>query len=1020
MTFTVLIVMNRRNVALEPAFFELSVRCAPECRAESSWYNRLMQSIGMVLRTLLGVPLFLYIPGYMLDRVWLGEHSAVHGVERHVTRIVVSVLLTGWLALLLAEIGIFNYWLLLGITLAIGGIGTALLQRQGRLPRLDQRSSSLGIVAGRSPAKVAGGLRSALAAVRFDYVLIGIALLFAMLVAPPFEVIRGGLDAGVYANTGVAIARTGSIVQYDPIVAEIGQRAAQGDEFARQIESNIFGVQSAKRNIATRLRAAGFFINSGELAQGRVVPQFFHLWPVWIAIFVSMLGPTLGLVATGAFGTLGVALLGLIGRRVGGALAGALAALFLALMTPQVWFSRMSTSEALAQALTLASLWAFSYFVDATTRRERIWWGAIAGGTAGSLALTRIDFFWVVGPLLVLLVYVGITRRWHVGYTALALTLGGLLIHTALHTVLISRAYFFDTGYARFQDFAITIYATLPFLTPDLQDRFMNRWGSKYQDPWRLWIELSAIGVGLGALLALWHWPRPLLLLEQVIRRRSRWLLIGGTLALGALAIYGYLIRPEILSANLLRQPFEAQNWLRLQGYVGAPIEPPIDKYCQPDQPCKETLYIGLANMVRLGWYLSPLGVVLGTIGCLLLWRRLDRRSWLFLLIATIYALFYIRSLYGTSDQTYIYILRRYVPLVYPAAALGIAYALVVFKGSRQSRFQLARLGLFGLLTAGLLLFFAVTGRTVYAHVEYAGVLSQIEALSSRIGEQDIVLVRGGGADEVAVRDTSELIAAPLTYVYGRNALPVKGRAPAKYPAAFTDQVTRWRNEGRNVYLLLAASGGDLLLPGYGLRSIDTWTLELLEFQQLENQKPKLSYTNQVPFQLYQIVPEAESLPQRSFSYDDTAAQVAGFYRSEQLKGETQRSDWTDGMAVLRLPSAAQGQMLALEVAAGKRPASIGLARLCLDIAAEPIPYPEGGVASSTTVPWRELNCSTLDESPQTLHVDLPDLATKSAVLLRLRSDSWIPSEAAPDPGTASSQDARRLGIRFTRATLTP
>jgi hypothetical protein len=981
-----------------------------------------MQNIGIVLRTLLGVPLFLYIPGYILQRLWLGDHGELRGIERHVARIVASVLLTGWLALLMAEFGIFNFWLLLGVTLTIGGGGAAILHRQGRLFHIDpeQPTAALGIVADRSAGGGLAGLRGTIAALRFDHALLGIVLLFGVLVARPFEVIRGGLDAGVYANTGVAIARTGSIVQYDPIVAEIGRRAAQGDELARQIESNVFGVQSAKRNIATRLRAAGFFINSGELAQGRVVPQFFHLWPVWIAIFVAMLGPTSGLVATGAFGTLGVVLLGLLGRRFGGALAGLLAALFLALMTPQVWFSRMSTSEALAQALTLAGLWAFTFFADAEERRVRIWWGAILGGALGALALTRIDCFWVVGPALALLLYAALTRRWHVGYTALALTLGGLLLHTALHTVLIARAYFFDTGYARFQDFALTIHLTLPFLTDELRDRFMNRWGSKYQDPWRLWIELSVIAAGLLALLALWRWPQPLLLLERTIRRRSRWLLTGTALALGTLAIYGYLIRPEILSAELLRDPFAPANWLRLQGYVGAPIEPPIDKYCQPEQPCKETLYIGLANMVRLGWYLSPLGVALGTIGWLLLWRRLDRRSWFFLLIATIYALFYIRSLYGTSEQTYIYILRRYVPLVYPAFALGIAYGLVALKGWRGGSFRRARAGMFGLLALGMLLFFVVTGRTVYAHVEYAGVLSQIEALSQRIGEHDIVLVRGGGADEVAVRDTSELIAAPLTYVYGRNALPVKGRAPAKYPAAFADQITRWRGEGRSVYLLLAASGGDLLIPGYSLRSIDTWTLTLREFQQLENQKPKLSYTNELPFHLYQVVPEAEAQPQQSFAYDDTAAQVAGFYRSEQLKGETQRSDWTDGMAVLRLPTQAQGQTLKLEVAGGKRPAALGAARLCLDIVAEPLPYPEGGVANAPSLPWQELSCATLAETTQTLLVALPELATSSAVLVRLRSDAWIPAEIAPGPGTAPSQDARRLGVRFTSATLTP
>jgi 4-amino-4-deoxy-L-arabinose transferase-like glycosyltransferase len=988
-----------------------------------------MQSIGIVLRTLLGVPFFLYIPGYILDRIWLDDESRVGGIERHVARVVVSVLLTGWLALLMAEIGFFSYGLLLGCLLALSGCGAFMLRRQGRWPRFERRPPALGIVAGQASTPTGAALR--LAGLRFDHALLGVALLFGLLVARPFEVIRGGLDAGVYANTGVAIARTGSIVQHDPIVAEIGQRAAQGDELAKQIESNIFGVQSAKRNIATRLRAAGFFINSGELAQGRVVPQFFHLWPVWIAIFVSMLGPTLGLVATGAFGTLGVVLLGLLGRRIGGPLTGILGALFLALMTPQVWFSRMSTSEALAQALTLAGLWAFTHFADAARRREQIWWGGVVGGTFGALALTRIDCFWVVGPALALLVYVALTRRWHAGYSALALTLGGLLIHTALHTVQIARAYFFDTGYARFQDYALTIHLSLPFLTPELQERFMLRWGSKYQDPWRLPIELGVLAAGGLMLLALWRWPRPLLLIERMIQRQRRWLIATSMVGLGALAIYGYLIRPEILTTEVLRDPLQPQHWLQLQGYIGAPIQPPTSKYCQPDQPCKETLYISLANMVRLGWYLSPLGVALGTIGWLLLWRRLDRRSWFFMLIATIYALFYIRSLYGTSDQTYIYILRRYVPLVYPAFALGIAYALAALKDWQPrmaigKRLQVAQTGVFVALAVGLLLFFVVTGRTVYAHVEYAGALAQIEALSAQIQDQDIVLVRGGGANDVAVRDTSELIVAPLTYVYGRNVLPVKGRAPAKYPAAFADQVTRWRNEGRRVYLLLAASGSDMLFPGYGLRSIDTWTLQLREFQQLENQKPKLSYTNEVPFHMYELVPTADAL--HTLSYDDTGAQVAGFYRSEQIEPEQQRAAWTDGMAVLRLPLAAQGQTLTVQVAGGKRPQALGKARLCLDVVAEPLPYPEGGVAqgaippdsSPTDVPWRELKCAELDETFQAVQADLPALAAHRPVLVRLRSTTWIPAEVTPEPGAAAAQDQRRLGIRFTSATLTP
>src|SRR3712207_8949491 len=47
----------------------------------------------------------------------------------------------------------------------------------------------------------------------------------------------------------------------------------------------------------------------------------------------------------------------------------------------------------------------------------------------------------------------------------------------------------------------------------------------------------------------------------------------------------------------------------------------------------------------------------------------------------------------------------------------------------------------------------------------------------SMIEPDDIVLVRGGGAD-VAVRDTSDVVAGPLTYIHGRNALTFKGSNP--------------------------------------------------------------------------------------------------------------------------------------------------------------------------------------------------------------------------------------------------
>lgn len=978
----------------------------------------------MLLRVVVGAPLLLYLPGYLIDRAWLDSSNRLAGIERRVSHVVASVLISGPLALLLAEFGIFSLWLLAGPLAILCAMAWLRARRRATYDdRPSREELPLWIIAGQGATTQGGWRRIALArllSLRFDHVLLLITIVFAALVARPFEVVRGGLDAGVYANTGIAIARTGSIVQHDPIVAEIGRRAAAGDVSARQFESNVLGTQNPVRFLATRLRAAGFFINAGELPVGRIVPQFFHLWPAWIAVFVAMLGPTAGLVATGAAGTLGVILLGLIGRRFGGWLVGLLAAAFLALMTPQVWFSRMSTSEALAQALILAGLWAYTHFADSRDRRARIWWGAIAGAAFGQLALTRIDFALAVAPVVGLLLYVAITRRWHSGYTALALALGGFLAHAALHALFISRAYLIDTALPTLQKYALTIYAAWPLLSPELQEYTRVRPGSHIGDWPRLALELGLVTLLLAAIVALGRWPRPIFAAERLVRRRRVALLNLVVIVLGLTAAYAYLIRPEILNADVLSQPLRPDNWLRLQGYVGAPIEIPIDKYCvnidgelltrgNLDKHCKETEYIALANMVRFGWYLSPLGVALGTAGLLLLWRRLDRRSWLFALVATAYLVFFVNSLFGTRDQTYIYILRRYVLLAYPAYALGMALAITAIAGSAVSRWRRPRMATAGALAAALLLFFVVTGRTVYQHVEYAGALDQIEAIADQIGPDDIVLVRGGGPSTVEVRDTSELIAAPLTYIYGRNALPVKGTAPAKYADAFADQVDRWRAEGRHVWLLLSASGGDLLFPGYEARPVATHTLRLIEFQQLRDQKPKLSYINEVPWTLYGLVPFDGAMPPIQISYEDTAAQVAGFYRSEQPTPDQPRAAWTNGAGVLRLPAAWQGRRLSLELAGGARPESIGAASVCVDVAVEPIPYTDEGLAA---LPWQEIACADLPEQTTHVSLDLPDLGADESLLARLRSEPWIPARVSASP------DGRALGVRFVGASV--
>ena len=954
---------------------------------------------------LLALPLLLYVPGLLLERAFWVSHAPVRGLELLVMRVAASVLLSGWIGFTLAEWGVWSLGAL--IALALAGPAALYLWRSPRRPR---RSAPLGFVAPAARLRLLPVLR---APARVDLALLLVGIVFAVLVARPFEVVRGGLDAGVYALTGYSIAATGGIERYDPVVADIGRRAVAGETAAQHAMGQFLGVQDPKRFIATRLRLSGFLLSAADWETGRIVPQFFHLWPVWIATGAAIGGPYGGLLATGGWALLGLLLAGLLGARLAHPIVGIGGAALLGLNSVEVWFARMPVSEALAQALTLAGLWAYTHFADEPRGRAGMWWGWLAAMAFGQLALARIDFFWAVGPALALLVYVALTRRWQSGYTTFALTLGALLLHAALHVVFIARAYFFDTAYSPLGELsALVMTLSLPFMTEPMQQQLLSRPVSPLHDPWRLPLEVVAAVGALLVLLALWRVPGPLRRLERLVVARREPLLLALAVVVGVLAFYAYLIRPRIVDAAVLTAPLSPAGIARLQGYIGAPIAVPADMNVQ------RTVAQAQANFVRFGWYLSPLGIVLGVAGAITWLRRgLDRRSWLFLLIAAAYTLFYVRQLYGTGGATYIYILRRYVPMVYPAWSLLMVYALWRLATGGGGAVRARRLLAVG-LAAAMLLFLAFTGRNSFRHIEYGGAIAQFRSLADLVQPEDIVLVRGGGAGVVEVRDTSDVVAGPLTYLYGRNALTFKGRDPIKYADALADQVARWHDQGRAVYALLGASGGEWRLPGWQAEPVADWMWSFREFQQLTDQKPFAAGPGSLSFRLYRLQPSDSPVFPAGVTPADTASQVAGLHRAEQ--DDEAMLAWTTGEATLRLgaPPEAGGTTaeLSLQLSAGPRPVALGPASVCVDIARETLPYPEAGREG---LEWQPLGCHDIDSEVRDLRLPLAAPLVPGPYLVRLATTPWIPSRTPPDPGEPRSPDPRDLGVRWYAAELT-
>jgi hypothetical protein len=322
-------------------------------------------------------------------------------------------------------------------------------------------------------------------------------------------------------------------------------------------------------------------------------------------------------------------------------------------------------------------------------------------------------------------------------------------------------------------------------------------------------------------------------------------------------------------------------------------------------------------------------------------------------------------------------------------------------------------------LAALLVAFFAWTGRPIYRHVEYNGAIEGLREVAAQVEPDAVLLLRGGAPTYGQARDVPDLLATPLRYTFGLNALVVKSRNPDAYADALAAQVRRWQAEGRSVYLVLSASGGDVVLPGFGLEQTGGFRLDLPEFEQLTDQKPRNVATLSLDFAIYRLSdgpPGQIATPQPPLHASDFAAQVRGFYLPEQpeQRARAQLPDaapyaWTNGDALLRLPwrAAEMPDTLLLRVAGGQRPDHLGPARLCLALLPEYVPR-----SAATDEQAVAQGCLDVGNTPHTYRVpldrrNLPD-APAGSWLLRLHNAAWVPAEQDP-----TQHDLRPVGVQF-------
>lgn len=268
-----------------------------------------------------------YLPGALIFRLPVADPSrraALAAEERVFWAVVISVALSSLVAFGLAALGIYQLDRVLWINGLISGVA-ALVRWRAR----------------HRGTKAARPTRTALAP-------LGLIALAATVffVAPPAEYINGGRDPGVYFNTGIQIAKTGSLTIDDRVVRTVPDEYL--DLFLRP-DVNIPRVDR---------RFLGFFVTDEE--DGTVVGQFLQLYPLWIAIAYDAYGLTGARYVQGLWALLGVLAVyfagaSLLGRRA--ALAGAA---LLSVNVAQVWFARFFNAEMVVQGLVFAGLLAYA------------------------------------------------------------------------------------------------------------------------------------------------------------------------------------------------------------------------------------------------------------------------------------------------------------------------------------------------------------------------------------------------------------------------------------------------------------------------------------------------------------------------------------------------------------------------------------------------------------------------------------------------------------------------------------
>jgi hypothetical protein len=413
---------------------------------------------------------------------------------------------------------------------------------------------------------------------------------------PPSEMILGGWDPGVYLHTGAAVARDGSL---QITAADLWHLS---EDMRADLTRNVSGWDV-------------LFLGMYPIPNGRLSPQFMHLYPALLAMAYALGGVWGALLVNPVLNAVALLVMFWFASKVLGDAWGVVATLLLAINPAQIWQGKFGTAEMLAQVLLFCG---FSVLLSVWRNPGRVLPAVGAGTLLGLAFLARYDAILVIVPLVLLLAAAAVDRERRGIFLGVLAGLSPLVLHAAAHLTWVAPCY------------RVVPHLVLPALAGAVAVIALLFLGG-----------LTDIGAQLG----------------HSVGKRSRAIRMALTMALVVFGVWAWYVRPHLTVdgrvSSLMGWAFNAVGWANWKAALAG-----ADAW----------------NTLYLRSLFGTFGLLTGCAGIVvLIWRAKDRGVLVWVLVSLVSLVVLTTCLF--HDHFMMWASRRFVPVVLPLFCVAIAAA---------------------------------------------------------------------------------------------------------------------------------------------------------------------------------------------------------------------------------------------------------------------------------------------------------------------------------------------------------